>query len=624
MKTKINQGLYILFMIVLPIAGYSWQIVEPRGNTVQKCQSINICWEYFDSSTDQYRINLYYKPTSYYVANNKVTLGETLQYSWVNVEDWAWGDVSRCIGDITISKNWSTDGEIRIEVIAQDEEFNVWGANTFETQAITEKIYAIDGPVVSKPSQLNVTLCEPKWHTIKIPSSNPNNTIYWYRSLTGNDLEFKGSEFTAYYTSGFKLWYVAEHSNAHGCEYESARSLVAVTTFPKVTSLATESYEIMHEPDARMQESSCSRAGTYQLLGNKQTPFSIPDPGISGFSFTTSSKGANWRDAQYYSYANDLAKVCNSHLPAGPGTSRLYYQDLDLQVNWKIEQVQTPKLPYSNPIIIFEGASSNSTCNIPNYRTAKVAKSKVCAPLFDNDIHKIYGSQLSECGTNVDHITICPVDNALKIGPDDNSYNDFNSGQLKYPKTTHTFSWNSDQPGNDGLSNNSVKNPSINYSAINLPQGYRYIKYTCTIQKTVVAGSPTTVKPVVSTEKYCVIVYKCPDCPDGNRPAMEEEALVNNHSLGINPSLSSKQFALKLFPNPANTELTISFEHEQHSDDAYVSITDLRGHLIDQFPLKTDHGSETINISNIKNGTYIANLYIEGQKKGSQLLLINH
>lgn len=616
MKTKINHWLYILFMIVLPTACYSWQIVEPRGNTVQKCQSINICWEYFASSTDQYTINLYYKPTSYYVANNKVTLGETLQYSWVNVEDWAWGDVSRCIGDITISKNWSTDGEIRIEVIAQDEEFNVWGANTFETQAITEKIYAIDGPELARPASQSISQCGPQSRKISVNPKNAANRIKWYTSLRGGTAVYEGNEKTDYYEPGFKVWYVCEATRSGDCAFESLRSPISIMTFPNNTAaLPLEKVSIYPEPDARLQEPSCSRAGTYyEFNDNISVNATIPPVNLLGVSFYSKSNFSTWNDAQYYSRIGTRDRVCNSNLPVGLGTSRTYTRDFTMSANWVI----------SDPITGENLLSGSGSCTMPNMRSVEVSKARDCNPTLVTDIQKIYKNN-TDCTNDPDKVIICPVETALSIGPNSVIHDDTGGkAPLKYPKTTHTFSWTSDQPGNDGLGNKNARNQIISYNNISLPKGYLYIKYTCTITKTIVLD-PTTTAPVVTTQKYCVIVYKCPDCPDGNRPAMEEEEEeVNNHSLGIHPSLSSKQIALKLFPNPAHTELTISFEHEQHSDDAYVSITDLRGHLIDQFPLKTDHGSETINISNIKNGTYIANLYIEGQKKGSQLLLINH
>lgn len=611
MKNKLLIYYIMLVSLLTTIytEAWAWQIKKPVDAVLNKCQSYDFCWDKYNNNTDRYVIRLYYKLLPYTIAGVKNNTGELLQETWTNTESWAWGTLDKCVDGFTVPKNWSEDGEIRIEVEAQKWVFRLFSPSGYVTQDVTEKIYSIDGPSLGRPQPQTIISCKPKKQQIDVIPSNNSNQIRWYDAFTGGNLVKEGSSFQYEYQPGLTVWYVCEAAKSGDCDFEGTRSPIAVMTFPdNIAALPIEEHSIDPEPDARMQEASCSRPGTYhELTSNIGINVSIPNPNLPGVSFSSSNTLSAWKDAQYYSRVGSSDRVCNTHLPVGAGTSRTYYQDLQLAASWTVRN------PITNEVML----SGSAHCGIPNYRSARVSKSRICNPNYTTDILNIYGNN-TDCGLNLQELSICPGDNALSIGPSASTYNDFGgTGSTTYPKVSYAFEWSSDQPNRDGMSGSRSKNPSIDYSGLNLPNGYRYVKYTCKITKMTQALPTAAIKPDSREEKFCVILYKCPDCPDGNKPAHEEEYPVDEKT-NLSPF---QDLSFRLYPNPASNELTIRYSSTDTDKEVLLKIFDLLGRPVKSILLHSE--SSNIDISELPKGSYMATLFKGDKKINTQLFLVN-
>ena len=83
------------------------------------------------------------------------------------------------------------------------------------------------------------------------------------------------------------------------------------------------------------------------------------------------------------------------------------------------------------------------------------------------------------------------------------------------------------------------------------------------------------------------------------------------------------QNSVKIYPNPANQQATITYFLEQNSDARIVVRNILGASVFDQ-TLISNQGNLTLNTSIFNNGVYFYSLIVDGTTKVTQKLIINH
>ena len=79
---------------------------------------------------------------------------------------------------------------------------------------------------------------------------------------------------------------------------------------------------------------------------------------------------------------------------------------------------------------------------------------------------------------------------------------------------------------------------------------------------------------------------------------------------------------ITMWPNPANSEITISFDIA-NSSSAYIVITNINNNVSNNYILNTSTSQKTINLTNYSSGQYSVTLIVNGQIIDSKNLIKN-
>ena len=86
----------------------------------------------------------------------------------------------------------------------------------------------------------------------------------------------------------------------------------------------------------------------------------------------------------------------------------------------------------------------------------------------------------------------------------------------------------------------------------------------------------------------------------------------------------SNEFGMNVYPNPTNTNTTVSFDINNEATAA-VNVTDLSGKVVFSATLGTVNGSQnvTIDTRSLTSGVYMVNLSVDGAVSTQKLVVKN-
>lgn len=84
--------------------------------------------------------------------------------------------------------------------------------------------------------------------------------------------------------------------------------------------------------------------------------------------------------------------------------------------------------------------------------------------------------------------------------------------------------------------------------------------------------------------------------------------------------LTAQNESMKVFPNPATNEVTLSLDQMQSSANYQVSISNMVGQLVQQSAVSTSQ--TTLNLDNLDRGVYFISLERDGQRIDAQKLIV--
>jgi hypothetical protein len=96
--------------------------------------------------------------------------------------------------------------------------------------------------------------------------------------------------------------------------------------------------------------------------------------------------------------------------------------------------------------------------------------------------------------------------------------------------------------------------------------------------------------------------------------------------MNFDPSLSvnevSNTVGMKVFPNPANTNTTISFSLNNEAD-VLINVTDLSGKVVYSNALGTLNGTQSVNVNTdaLNSGVYMVNISVDGSVSTQKLVI---
>lgn len=97
--------------------------------------------------------------------------------------------------------------------------------------------------------------------------------------------------------------------------------------------------------------------------------------------------------------------------------------------------------------------------------------------------------------------------------------------------------------------------------------------------------------------------------------------LLDDPSLSVS-ELASNEFGMSVYPNPTNTNTTVSFDLNNEATAA-VNVTDLSGKVVFSTTLGTVNGSQnvTIDTQSLTSGVYMVNLSVDGAVSTQKLVV---
>jgi hypothetical protein len=88
--------------------------------------------------------------------------------------------------------------------------------------------------------------------------------------------------------------------------------------------------------------------------------------------------------------------------------------------------------------------------------------------------------------------------------------------------------------------------------------------------------------------------------------------------------VSNATTCISIYPNPASSEVTMSYNLPLSVNNAVVQVCDISGKLINEITIDAQMHEVFVNVNGWSNGIYLCNLLIEGHRIKSTKLLVNH
>ncbi len=400
----------------------------------------------------------------------------------------------------------------------------------------------------SEPSPPNIVeiLCKPDSLEINLPNPNDEySTVNWYSDAARTKLLHTGFSYSDYFHSTANLFteYVKDYGS---CKKKSALpGTVTVYVAEKdinnninVSEILTSKNHVIF--DYRdFDGANCTSAPKFyaDISLNEQsiTDFTVPAPS-TGVSEIRAVSGSFWtsqyvinedrielRDGETYNgFTADLyledgnnKYVCADHIgkyKSEYGTRR-YYQYSQVDFKYFVQIDGTPfQQSHSCPV-----AKKNSV----TVQTRPINESnpdEVCLPTTEEMVSEVNSGLLNDCH-RVKVRNICPGDNNITLGPDENEIFDTYVGAggslppeiVKIKNSLNRYSWTPIT----GLDNPNNVNPKTTFDSAG-GEEYEFFKYTLNISY-----------PEGTEAKYCEILYKCSSCGPLEEPLGTLNSLNN-------------------------------------------------------------------------------------------------
>lgn len=587
-----------------------------------KCAAITVQWDKYNYNTDMYDVKV--TITTGMRDQNGDGIAEIATNHVlhdVRLEEDGWYGSIPYTTTFAIPKYYIS-GALTISVTARR---RYRGAQ--DTRTIT---CTIKEDVIPVPASQAILMCAPDDRKIIVPPSDPNlYTIYWYDALRDGNLVHKGESYNRNFPEGLTMLYVSQVDKLD-CATPSVRVSIAVyvlpvsvfNSLPKIKN----SVELQPDPDPRMNIPRCTRGGTYYDLPDlPNLPLEPPLPAFLSIEF--SSPRTLWRDDINYGSPGYPKRVCNSHLPDKPGGEQLYIADLEFTVDLKL--IAPEGLSTKNV------AQSTLDCRVENVMQTLVYRTRTCnSNIVDatDPNYGVYPDHLQSCSkSTLEPVNICP-NTLVEIGPGEEDYPPFPTPPDPRLKSYYEYNWTTPQ----GLSSTTIRNPIVSSENMPVSKG-SYYRYTCVV-KTVTPFlriDPNNPLPsfnnaldtTSTSETYCVYVYRCPDCGQ-QRPSQKEKTGGVLETQTTNEGLETADFGvfnkdIQLYPNPANTILTLEYRSTS-SAETRVELINLLGQRLQTWLLTNESSRNELDISSIPTGLYICTLYNGTNRVDSKRIQIIH
>lgn len=163
-------------------------------------------------------------------------------------------------------------------------------------------------------------------------------------------------------------------------------------------------------------------------------------------------------------------------------------------------------------------------------------------------------------------------------------------------------------------------NPSLEYTVLSIPTASTYIltssnlvkgqSYQFAIQSNCSSGSTSDYGPWSTTPTG---YYRIMEHIKSNKKNLSDSVTLDYHqdSLSAKKNINKFSSALVLYPNPAESEITISFENQEMAKPELVIINSLGKEVLKKNLANLNSGgtqSDKINVSKFSNGVYIVKL----------------
>jgi len=98
---------------------------------------------------------------------------------------------------------------------------------------------------------------------------------------------------------------------------------------------------------------------------------------------------------------------------------------------------------------------------------------------------------------------------------------------------------------------------------------------------------------------------------------------IHGLSVGIN-EVEKEKGELKVFPNPAKEFLTAEYSINKPAKEVLLLITDMQGRLLIKQQLTTKTNQALVDVRNLKSGSYLCTLMLDGKQKAVAKVIIEH
>jgi hypothetical protein len=110
---------------------------------------------------------------------------------------------------------------------------------------------------------------------------------------------------------------------------------------------------------------------------------------------------------------------------------------------------------------------------------------------------------------------------------------------------------------------------------------------------------------------YGFIYDDCPGTEGGNKSTMA--ALPGNNS--------ANAIYIEAYPSPAGTWISFEYLLPLNETEAYISICDANGRIIEKVQLNTNCGQKVIDVRKLNNGIWFYSLHAAGQSKSGKFIV---